>query len=337
MGKNYCIILCGGKGQRFWPLSHEDRPKQFQDFFGCGQTLLQMTFARYNRIFPAERIVVSTNEQYGDLVREQLPDLPAANVVLEPVRRNTAPAVVMAAQYVNRLDPDACVVIVPADHFILREDVFLGCMENALCCAAAASNILVVGMKPSRPNTQYGYIQVDNDKEALVRKVKSFVEKPERTFAEMFVQSGEFFWNASIYVCHLPVLMRDISKLMPDKVNFSTMSNMSIDYAVFEVIRDVGMLACDCGWADLGSWSALYEQLPKDMAGNAMMAGRVIMSDCQDNLVALPKDKLAVLHDLHGYLIVESDNVLMICSRENEGCMRQMATEAQLKFGERYM
>ncbi|MDO4949722.1 MAG: mannose-1-phosphate guanylyltransferase [Bacteroidales bacterium] len=337
MGENYCIILCGGKGQRFWPVSHEDYPKQFQDLFGCGQSLLQMTFARYNRIFPAERIIVSTNEQYVDLVRKQLPDLPVENVVVEPIRRNTAPAVVMAAQRVSRMDPDACVAIVPADHFILREDVFLECMENALHCAAAVQDILVVGMKPSQPNTQYGYIQVDENKDALVRKVKSFVEKPERTFAEMFIQSNEFFWNSSIYVCHMPVLMHNISKLMPNVTDFPSMSNMSIDHAVFEVVRDVSMLACDCGWADLGTWNALFEQLPKDMEGNAMLAGHVVMSDCQDNLIALPKDKLAVLHDLHGYLIVESDNVLMICSRKDENSIRQLTNEVQLKFGDKFM
>jgi len=337
MKKIYCIILCGGKGQRFWPVSNENNPKQFQDFFGCGQTLLQMSFARYHRIFPAEQIFISTNEQYEHLVREQLPDLPTENIILEPARRNTAPAVVISAQYVNRLDPDACVAIVPADHFILRENVFLGCLRNALDYASETSDILVVGMKPSQSNTQYGYIQVDNNDTTVIRKVRSFVEKPEREFAETFIKSGEFFWNSSIYVCHLPVLMHSISRLMPDETSFSSMANMSIDNAVFEVIRNVSMLACDCGWADLGTWGALYDQLPKDMDGNTIWAGHVMLSDCKDNLIALSKDKLAVLHDLHGYLVVESDNVLMICSRKNENSVRQIANEVQLRFGDKFM
>lgn len=355
---NYCIIMGGGIGSRFWPFSRKNLPKQFLDFFGTGRTLLQQTFDRFHKIIPAENIFVVTNSLYEDLVKEQLPEIGEKQILLEPTRRNTAPCVAWASYHIRALNSDANIVVAPSDHLILKEDEFLGAIQKSLSFVNGSDKLLTLGIRPNRPETGYGYIQIDEEKEGDFCKVKTFTEKPELELARVFVDSGEFYWNSGLFIWNVNTILRAFEELIPEissklaqdesvycterekayiNENFPTCPNVSIDFGIMEKADNVFVLLGDFGWSDLGTWSSLYDLSPKDESHNVILNSQVLMYNCENNVVALPKDKLAVIQNLDGYLIAESNNVLLICRKEEEYAIRKFINDVQIKLGEEYI
>lgn len=342
---NYCVILAGGIGSRFWPYSRKNMPKQFLDLFGTGQTLLQQTFYRYSKTVPLENIFVVTNEKYEGLVKEQLSELHSNRILLEPTRRNTAPCIAWASSHIQRESPDANIIVAPADHLILKEDEFVEAIKKGLEFVAGSPQLLTLGIKPNRPETGYGYIQIDEKQEGNFYKVKTFIEKPQLEFAEVFAESDEFYWNSGIFIwnvntildafrTHMPEICQ---KLMSGEEDFESCPNISIDYGIMEKASNVYVQICNFGWADLGTWNSLHEASPKDMHKNVIINGNTLLYDCQDNIIALPKGKLAVLQGLEDYLIADTDNVLLICPKDDEHTIRRYVNDVQIKLGDKFV
>ena len=239
---NYCVIMAGGIGSRFWPYSRKNKPKQFLDFFGTGHTLLQLTFNRYSKIVPKENIFVITNIQYEGLVKEQLPELNEDRILLEPTRRNTAPCIAWASTRIKEIDSDANIIVAPADHLILKEEEFIEALSKGLEFVAQTPQLLTLGIKPNRPETAYGYIQIDEEKQGDFYKVKTFVEKPQLEFAKIFVESNEFYWNSGIFLWNVDTILEAFNRYMPEistkvltnEEDFASCPNISIDYGVME-------------------------------------------------------------------------------------------------------
>ncbi len=349
------MIMAGGIGSRFWPLSTSDRPKQFIDILGIGKTLLQLTFERFNRIMPAENFYVVTSEKYKELVMEQLPELDVSQILLEPLRRNTAPCIAYATYKILSICPTAKIVVSPSDHLILKEDLFLNEIEKGLQFAGEKEVLVTLGIQPSRPETGYGYIQVsekiDYDHFSNLYKVKTFTEKPDRTMAQVFVDTGEFYWNSGIFVWSVPSIQKAFEKYLPDlnmlfdhgkkllntpderfyiNKTYSECPNISIDYGIMEKAENVYVLTADFGWSDLGTWGSLYENHPLDNMGNAVYGSRVFLYETQGCIINLPQEKIAVIQGLKDYIVVESQNILLICKKEEEQQIRQYVADVML-------
>lgn len=342
---NYCVIMAGGIGSRFWPYSRKSKPKQFLDFFGMGRTLLQQTFDRYSKIVPEENIFVATNSQYKDLVKEQLPQLNQEQILLEPARRNTAPCVAWASAHISKMEPDANIIVAPADHLILKEGEFIEAIMKGLDFVAQSPQLLTLGIKPNRPETGYGYIQVADKKQGDFYKVKTFIEKPQLEFAQVFIESDEFFWNSGIFLwkastileafhAHMPDMYE---KIMNDDKDFESWPNISIDYGIMERADNVYVQLCDFGWADLGTWGSLHEASPKDLHKNVIINGNTLLYDCNNNIIAMPKGKLVVLQGLEDYLVADTDNVLLICRKDDENTIRRYVNDVQIKLGDEFV
>lgn len=342
---NYCVIMAGGIGSRFWPYSRKSKPKQFLDFFGMGRTLLQQTFDRYSKIVPEENIFVATNSQYKDLVKEQLPQLNQEQILLEPARRNTAPCVAWASAHISKMEPDANIIVAPADHLILKEGEFIEAIMKGLDFVAQSPQLLTLGIKPNRPETGYGYIQVADKKQGDFYKVKTFIEKPQLEFAQVFIESDEFFWNSGIFLwkastileafhAHMPDMYE---KIMNDDKDIESWPNISIDYGIMEKADNVYVQLCDFGWADLGTWGSLHEASPKDLHKNVIINGNTLLYDCNNNIIAMPKGKLVVLQGLEDYLVADTDNVLLICRKDDENTIRRYVNDVQIKLGDDFV
>lgn len=357
---NYCLILAGGKGRRLWPCSREDRPKQFLDFFSTGRTLLQQTYDRMAEFIPSENIYISTNYIYGDLVKEQLPELPEINILSEPIFRNTAPSVAWATYRILHLNRDARLVVVPSDQAVFKEDVFRTDVLNGLDFVGANDCLLTMGVKPTRPEPGYGYIQVGEPSERDdVFKVKSFTEKPDRDFARMFMESGEFYWNTGLFLSNVTYLCECLKKIFPPvlrkleasgaeysmerelefiKDNFPSYPNLSIDYGILEKNENVYVMICDFGWADLGMWHSIYESLSKGEGDNVVVSSRVIVEDSHNNIIKLPDDHMGIINGLDGYIVAEKGNVLLICKKEDSSALiRKYVNEVQVKYGDEFI
>ena len=355
---NYCVIMGGGIGSRFWPFSRKTMPKQFLDFFGTGRSLLQQTFDRFNKIIPTENILIVTNAIYADLVKEQLPELDSKQILLEPARRNTAPCIAWASYHIRSLNPNANIVVAPSDHLILKEGEFLAAIEKGLDFVSKYDKLLTLGIKPNRPETGYGYIQIAEQEGDNFYKVKTFTEKPELELAKVFVESGEFYWNSGLFMWNVNTIIKAgeallpelASKLAPGKdvygtpeekafieENFPACPNVSIDFGIMEKADNVYVSLGDFGWSDLGTWGSLYDLSPKDEQGNVTLKCDSMIYNSNDNIVVLPKGKLAVIEGLEGFLVAESDNVLLICKKDEEHAIRKYVNDAQLKLGEDYI
>lgn len=355
---NYCVIMGGGIGSRFWPFSRKTMPKQFLDFFGTGRSLLQQTFDRFNKIIPTENILIVTNAIYADLVKEQLPELDSKQILLEPARRNTAPCIAWASYHIRSLNPDANIVVAPSDHLILKEGEFLAAIEKGLDFVSKSDKLLTLGIKPNRPETGYGYIQIAEQEGDNFYKVKTFTEKPELELAKVFVESGEFYWNSGLFMWNVNTIIKAgeallpelASKLAPGKdvygtpeekafieENFPACPNVSIDFGIMEKADNVYVSLGDFGWSDLGTWGSLYDLSPKDEQGNVTLKCDSMIYNSNDNIVVLPKGKLAVIEGLEGFLVAESDNVLLICKKDEEHAIRKYVNDAQMKLGEDYI
>ncbi|HEY5591618.1 MAG TPA: mannose-1-phosphate guanylyltransferase [Paludibacter sp.] len=356
MEKNYCIIMAGGVGSRFWPFSRNNRPKQFLDFFGTGRSLLQLTFDRFRHLMPAENILIVSNVIYKDLILEQLPEIKADQVLLEPNRRNTAPCIAYAVNRIKAMTDKANIIVAPSDHLILKETDFLDTIRVGLDFVKKNNSLLTLGIKPSRPETGYGYIQIDEG-ETNLRKVKTFTEKPNAELAQVFFETGEFFWNSGIFLWNLQTIDQAFNDLLPEVASkfsvgkeffntpkeqefidemYPSCPNISIDYGIMEKATDVYVLCSDFGWTDLGTWGSLYEMSPKDEHENVTLKCKTVYYESENNIVALPSEKLAVIQDLDGYIVAESDNVLLICKRENEQNIRKYVNDINIQFEGKY-
>ncbi|MDD6438634.1 MAG: mannose-1-phosphate guanylyltransferase [Prevotella sp.] len=356
---HYCVILAGGRGRRLWPCSREEKPKQFIDFFGTGRTQLQQTYDRLARILPKENIYINTLASYYNMVREQLPEVPPERILAEPVNRNTAPSVAWACHRIHRINPDACLLASPSDQAVLNEEEFQRNVAEGFDFVEANNCLLTMGVKPTRPEPGYGYIQIGATAAYDVFKVKSFTEKPDRDFARMFVQSGEFYWNTGIFLANVGYLWRCFSNLLPlvlrnlDRINphwgieeensyiaehFPSYPNLSMDYGILEKGENVYMLKCNFGWADIGTWHAIYEAKKRGDDDNVVIDSDVMLDSTKNCIIKMPKGKLAVINGLDGYIVAEEGNVLLICKKEDSsGLVRKFVTEVQMKKGVDYV
>lgn len=349
----------GGIGSRFWPFSRETRPKQFLDFFGTGRSLLQSTFDRFSQIIPVENIFIVTNDLYAELVKEQLPELKENQILLEPTRRNTAPCIAFASYHIRAINPDANIVVAPSDHLILKEAHFLENVKLGLDFVKNNPSLLTLGIKPSRPETGYGYIQSDEPGNGTFQKVRAFTEKPNYELAKVFFESGEFFWNSGIFIWNVRTILDAFHKYLPEvstrfdkgihyfntveektfiNEQFPTCPNISIDYGIMEKADNVYMLCADFGWSDLGTWGSLHDLSDKDEQGNATLRCRSLFYESSNNVVTLSDGKLAVVQGLDDYIVAESKNVLLICKKSEEQRIKQFVTDTKLKYnGEEYI
>ena len=354
--KHFVVIMAGGIGSRFWPASRNNKPKQFLDILGTGKSLLRLTFERFNKSVSAERMYVVTNKDYKDLVKKDLPELDDHQILCEPLRRNTAPCIAYASHKISKIEPDAVVTVAPSDHLIIDEQAFLNTIVLAAKAAGDQDKLLTIGMKPSRPETGFGYIQfIESDAE--IKKVKTFTEKPERELAQKFLESGDFVWNSGIFIWGVKAILDQFEVSLPEMAElfneckadintdreeeaisktYSQCQNISIDFGVMEKASNVFMVQGDFGWSDLGSWNALHEQLDKDKNDNAVR-GNVMLYDTTDSLVLTSKDKLTVVQGLKDYLVTEQDDVLLICKKSDEQQFRDFVADLKENKGKRYL
>lgn len=356
----YCVIMCGGVGSRFWPFSRQNRPKQFIDFFGTGRSLLQTTAERARTLVPPPRILLMTNAAYAPLVAEQLPWIPAENILSEPARRNTAPCICWAANHIAAMDPGATIVTMPSDHLILRETAFMKAVEQGVDFVKDTGALLTLGIKPSGPNTGYGYIQQGNPVDGCdgILKVKSFTEKPDLQLATFFVSSGEFFWNSGIFLWRADAILRAFAELDPETAAifaegsglYATSAEMpfieraypsapsnSVDYAIMEKAPNVYVKTVDLGWSDLGTWRSLHDMSPKTRDGNVTQNCKIMPQDCRNSVFAVKGDKIVVAAGLDGYIVADNGNALLIYPIDQEQKVKQIVNEVGLRFGEDYI
>ncbi len=360
---NYCVIMAGGVGSRFWPLSRTSNPKQFLDILGVGKTLIQQTFERFNEIIPAENIFIVSNNEYAEIIHDQLPFLPVDNILLEPHRRNTAPCIAYAAYRIKKKDPEALMVVAPSDHLILKEDKFLRVVEQAFQFVEKNDSLLTLGIQPSRPETGYGYIQVENNNivefaGAEFKSVKTFTEKPDLKLAKIFVESGEFFWNSGIFFWSLKSISDAFKAYLPeinqafaagidlyetDKEKkyieniYAECRNISIDYGVMEKAENVFVLTAEVGWSDLGTWGSLYEQGLKDKDNNVVNAESTFLYDTKNSIINVKGEKLTVLQGLQDFVIVDSEDVLLVCKKDQEQRIKNFVNDVKLEKGDLFI
>lgn len=355
----YVAIMAGGIGSRFWPMSRTSYPKQFLDILNTGRTLIQGTYDRFSKFIPRENIFVVTAEEYVEIVKEQLPELPLANIVAEPSRKNTAPCIAYISYKLKKLNEKGALICAPADHIILDETAFTKVCLEALSFVTQHKALITLGIKPTHPNTGYGYIQFEQQPASdNVYKVKTFTEKPNTELARTFVSSGEFLWNAGIFVWQVSNIVSAFQKYQPelaeifeaeldqyntakekeaiDKI-YPQCTNISIDYAIMEKADNVYIIPSSFGWSDLGTWNSAHENMEKDYLGNAVAGSDVIVIDAKDNMVHVPNHKLVLLQGMNDYIIVDTEDVLMICKKDKEQEIKQYIAEVKRNKGDKYL
>lgn len=341
---NYCVIMAGGIGSRFWPLSTSTKPKQFLDILGTGESLIQQTYHRFKTLVPDKNFYVVTNEEYKNLVKEQLPNIPSAQILTEPFRRNTAPCIAYASFKIASSNQDAKIIVTPADHLITKEQEFNHIIENSLDYIEETNVLLTLGIKPTRPETGYGYIQVndqpDNNNFQDIKKAKTFTEKPNKEIAQMFFESGDFYWNSGIFIWKLSAIMEAFQEYLPDlfylfeekksaftsstkeqesiETIYAHCDNVSIDYGIMEKARNVMVYKSDIGWSDLGTWGSVYDHLPLDTGNNALLGDDTHVFETHNSIIHTPKKKKAIIAGLEGYIVIDSEDALLICKKEDE-------------------
>jgi mannose-1-phosphate guanylyltransferase len=336
----FCVIMAGGTGTRFWPMSRSTYPKQFIDILGTGKTLIQQTFDRFTKICPPENIYIVTSSEYKDIILEQLPNINDEQILLEPARKNTAPCIAYANFRIQKINKNAKIIVAPSDHLILDENNFVEKINEGLNFVDNNDSLLTLGIKPSRPDTGYGYIQVDSkNTNDNIEKVKTFTEKPNLELAQFFVESGEFYWNSGIFIWSLKTIQKSFEMYLSDIFNtfkekeelfatvnepkaiseiYSSCKNISIDYGIMEKAVNVYVLGCDFGWSDLGTWTSLFEHTNKVDNNNATHSKNVMLYDTKDTIIKTPNDKLVVVQGLSDYIVVDTDDALLICKKKEE-------------------
>lgn len=349
--------MAGGVGSRFWPISRAKQPKQFLDILRTGKTLLQQTFERYEYFCSTENIYIVTSKEYAQITREQLPHISNNQILLEPVRRNTAPCIAYANEKIYCKNPNANVIVAPSDHIILNEDKFRNVINKGLDFTAKSDNLVTIGLKPTRPDTGYGYIQFDEEIQGIksVHKVKTFTEKPNIDLAKMFVDSGEFLWNSGIFMWKLSTIKKSFATHLPDIATvfseisqyyntdketeqiervYATCKNISIDYGVMEKARNVYVVAADFGWSDLGTWGSLFEYLPKNNDNNTGVTQNILAYETKNCMIDISSNKIAVIQGLRDFIVAESGDLLLICKKSDEQNLRNIVNDIRKNFGE---
>jgi mannose-1-phosphate guanylyltransferase len=361
MNNRYVIIMAGGVGSRFWPLSRLERPKQFLDILGSGETLIQQTYRRFKSICPEKNIFIVTNSDHKELVIEQL-GIDPDKVLSEPLRRNTAPCIAYGTFRIKSENPKAVIAVTPSDHLILKEDEFSKVMDKAYEFAEKNKVLLTLGIKPDKPETGYGYIQANEKKRVdgfdKLLKVKTFTEKPDIDLARVFIKSGDFYWNSGIFIWNIAAIQEALEKYLPDIFSafddgrdlfgtkkeesfiaqtYAACGSISIDYGIMEKADNVFVLCADVGWSDLGTWSSLYEHTPADRNGNAILRGTVFSYENSGNIVNISPGKVAVIQGLTDYIIINTDDVLLIVKKEEEQNIKQYLDAVKKKTKEKYL
>ncbi len=335
----YAIIMAGGVGSRFWPVSTTEFPKQFHDMLGCGVTLLQKTFSRLEQLIPVENILILTNERYNDLVLEQLPKVHSNQILLEPAMRNTAPCILYATLKIQKLNPNAVVVVAPSDHWIEDENTFIEDLQTAYDFCESKDALMTLGIQPTFPNTGFGYIEFDKEDSNQIKKVKQFREKPDYETAKKFLESGNFLWNGGIFIWSVKSVLNAFERFQPQLLalfsegiptyntdsenefitqNYALAENVSIDYAVMEDAENVYVLPARFDRNDLGTWGSLHEKLPKDAKENAVVNSKVILENASNNIIRSDAKKIIVVDGLNDYIIVDHEDVLLIFPKSKE-------------------
>lgn len=345
MNKNYyAVIMAGGVGSRFWPVSTPDNPKQFHDMLGTGKSLLQQTFSRLTALIPSENILISTNKRYKDLVKKQLPNVTEMQLVLEPAMRNTAPAILYSTLKIYAQNPDAQILIAPSDHWIDKENIFIKELKTAFTACSKNDILMTLGVQPSYPNTGYGYIQHENAT-TEIKKVKQFTEKPNLEKAKKFIASGDYLWNAGIFVWSAKSIVKAFQTHLPElfalfnegkkvwntnfeddflKNYYPKAESISIDYGILEKATNVKVLPVNIGWNDLGTWGALYNKLEKNSDKNAVVNAKTYFKDASGNMIRTEKGKKVVIKGLKDYIVVENDGILVILPKDDEQAIKEL-------------
>src|ERR1700749_981306 len=356
---HYVVIMAGGIGSRFWPMSRQDFPKQFLDILNTGKTLIQWTYERFASFIPEKNIYVVTSQEYSAIVRQQLPNLPPENILGEPSRKNTAPCIAYISFKLQQLDPKASLIVAPSDHLILDQTAFVKVCLEALSFVNKHNAFITLGIKPTYPNTGYGYIQYEQHSVSdNVYKVKTFTEKPNLELARTFMASGDFLWNAGIFVWQVKNIIHAFEKYLPemydvfaaekDKFNtpqekeslhriYPLCTNISIDFGIMEKADNVYVIPSSFGWSDLGTWNSAYENLQKDYLGNAVAGNNVVVIDAIRCVVHAANDKLLLPQGLDDFIVVDTKDVLMICKREKEQDIKEYVAEVKRNKGDQYL
>ena len=350
--KYYAVIMAGGVGSRFWPVSTPENPKQFHDMLGTGRSLIQLTFDRLSRLIPEENILVATNERYKDLVMSHLPEISENQVLLEPAMRNTAPCILYSSLKIKAVDEDAVMIVAPSDHFIEDEQEFLRNVEDAFEACLESDILMTLGIKPSGPNTGYGYIQFDQQG-GKIKKVRNFTEKPDLETARRFLKQGDYLWNAGIFIWSVRSILKSFESNLPTMCellergekdwntereaafiaeNYPDAENISIDYGIMEKAGNVFVMATDFGWNDLGTWGSLYDKLGKDEQQNASVNAVALFKSSKGNMVSTDKGKKVVIQGLEDFIVVDTKDTLMIFPKSQEQVIKEVSKEAQAKF-----
>ena len=358
MKKNYyAILMAGGVGSRFWPVSTQDFPKQFHDMLGTGDTLIQKTFHRLAHLIPQENIYILTNERYNDLVLEQLPEVTQKQVVLEPAMRNTAPCILYASLKIQKENPDAVMIVAPSDHWIEDEATFSNNVKQAFDFCSKNDALMTLGIQPTFPNTGYGYIEFDKSSSEAIKSVNQFREKPDYETAKEFIAQGNFLWNAGIFMWSVKSVIKAFQSNQPKlfdlfekgiqvyntseesnfiKAHYPKAENISVDYAIMEKSKNVFVIAAEFDWNDLGTWGSLYDKLDKDSNNNAVVNSRTLVEDASGNMIRTKNDKIVVVDGLNDYIIVDKDEVLLIFPKTKEQDIKKTLQQVKDKFGEQY-
>lgn len=352
----YCVIMAGGTGTRFWPMSRQSCPKQFLDILGTGKSFIRHTYERFNNIVPNENFIVVTNRRYKELVLQHIPELDEKQILCEPIGRNTAPCIAYAAYALQKIDPNAEMIVTPADHLILNDKEFTHIVEQALDFVSKNSALMTIGINPTRPDTGYGYIQRSSSKE--VCKVKCFTEKPSREMAEAFLECGEFLWNSGIFIWNLCDILAAIEQHLPehhalfssiaDDIGtereaeaiervFSECRPISIDYGVMEMADNVYVISGDFGWSDVGTWGSIYQHQRKDRYANAYDSNTIYTYNTRNTLITIPEGKVAVVNGLRDYIIVDTEDALLICPMSDEQNIKSYIEEVRFATGDKHI
>ncbi|MCX6332784.1 MAG: mannose-1-phosphate guanylyltransferase [Bacteroidia bacterium] len=361
MDNRYVIIMAGGVGSRFWPLSRREKPKQFLDILGTGETLIQQTYRRFKTNYIEKNIYVVTSAEHKDIVIEQL-GIDPENVLAEPFRRNTAPCLAYGTFRILKENPDAVIAVTPADHLIIKEDKFCKVMQESMDFVKDNDALLTLGIKPDRPETGYGYIQADRKKPVRgydnLLKVKTFTEKPDLDLARIFIQSGDFYWNSGIFIWNIKSILSAFQKYLPDMYSafdegkkllgtkqeksfigrtYTECKSISIDYGIMEKADNVFVMCTDIGWSDLGTWSSLYDHSALDKRGNSIVSGNIFSYDNKGNIFNISPDKVAVIQGLKDYIVVDSEDVLLIVKKEEEQNIKNYLDDVKKETKEKYL
>ena len=356
---NFIVIMAGGIGSRFWPASRTALPKQFLDILGTGSSLIQQTYKRFLKVAPPENIYIATNEDYVDLIKEHIPGISDDQILPEPARKNTAPCIAYAAYKIEKANPKANIIVAPSDHVILDEDEYVRIANKALDFVSENEALATMGIMPTRPDTGYGYIQfTDHEPEIGVNKVKTFTEKPDKVVAESFIESGDFLWNAGIFVWNVQSIIKAFEEYLPEiyeafedskkklctteekiavEKAFALCPNISIDFGIMEKASNVYVLTSNFGWSDLGTWASLFAEKEKDYLQNAVNGKHVMIYDASNNMIHVPEEKMVVIQGLENFIVVDTNDVLLICSKNEEQKIKEITNDIKRQKGTKYL